>query len=151
LLDQLRPEDIALMVYTSGTTGPPKGAMLSHRNIITMLENITKALPLYDTDELVSYLPLCHVAERLLSVMVPMYVGYTVNFAESVETVTEAMREIYPTVFLGVPRIWEKMHSTVAIKMKDATWLKRKVFQACWLWEGSTRTRSSPGGRSLSG
>ncbi len=128
LLDQLRTEDIALMVYTSGTTGPPKGAMLSHRNIITMLENITKVLPLYDTDELVSYLPLCHVAERLLSVMVPMYVGYTVNFAESVETVTEAMREIYPTVFLGVPRIWEKMHSTVAIKMKDASWLKRRVF-----------------------
>lgn len=129
MLDELRPEDIALMVYTSGTTGPPKGAMLSHRNIINMLENITKALPLYDTDELVSYLPLCHVAERLLSVMVPMYVGYTVNFAESVETVTEAMREICPTVFLGVPRIWEKMHSTVAIKMKDASWLKRKVFQ----------------------
>ncbi len=129
LVDQVKTRDVALMVYTSGTTGPPKGAMLSHRNIINMIESLSKTMPLYNTDELISYLPLCHIAERLLSVLLPMYRGYTVNFAESVETVTEAMREIYPTVFFGVPRIWEKMLSMVVIKMKDASWVKKRIYQ----------------------
>ena len=129
LVDHVKPEDVALMVYTSGTTGPPKGAMLSHGNIINMIESLSKTMSFCNTDELISYLPLCHIAERLLSVLLPMYIGYTVNFAESVETVTEAMREICPTVFFGVPRIWEKMLSMVVIKMKDASWVKKKIYQ----------------------
>jgi long-chain acyl-CoA synthetase len=130
LLMDLRPEDVALMVYTSGTTGPPKGAMISHANVLHMLKALTQVLPQYETDETVSYLPLCHVAERMMSVFVPLYVGSTVNFAESLETVQMAMREILPTIFLGVPRIWEKMLSGVIIRMKDASWLKRKIFEA---------------------
>jgi long-chain acyl-CoA synthetase len=129
LLFNLRPEEVALMVYTSGTTGPPKGAMISHANVLNMLKAMTQVLPQYETDETVSYLPLCHVAERMMSVFVPLYVGSTVNFAESLETVQMAMREILPTVFLGVPRIWEKMLSGVIIRMKDASWLKRKIFE----------------------
>lgn len=129
LLMDLGPEDVALMVYTSGTTGPPKGAMISHANVLNMLKAMTQVLPQYETDETVSYLPLCHVAERMMSVFVPLYVGSTVNFAESLETVQMAMREILPTVFLGVPRIWEKMLSGVIIRMKDASWLKRKIFE----------------------
>jgi long-chain acyl-CoA synthetase len=129
LLMDLRPEDVALMVYTSGTTGPPKGAMISHANVLNMLKALTQVLPQYETDETVSYLPLCHVAERMMSVFVPLYVGSTVNFAESLETVQMAMREILPTIFLGVPRIWEKMLSGVIIRMKDASWLKRQIFE----------------------
>ena len=108
LLDETKPEDVALMVYTSGTTGPPKGAMLTHQNILNMTESFMPICPMYETDEVVSYLPLCHIAERVFSLIIPLYSGCTVNFAESLDTVQEALKEIYPTVFLGVPRIWEK-------------------------------------------
>ncbi len=129
LIDQVHSEDIALMVYTSGTTGPPKGAMLSHKNILSMVQSFSKSIPFYENDEIVSYLPLCHVAERVISVFVPMHIGITVNFAESVDTVTSAMCEVFPTIFFGVPRIWEKMHANVIIKLKDASWLKRKMYE----------------------
>ena len=125
---RLSPENVAIMVYTSGTTGPPKGAMLSHDNVVQFLKAQGQVIPQYDTDEIVSYLPLCHVAERMMSVMLPIYSGATVNFAESVDTVTIDMREILPTFFLAVPRIWEKMMAGIIIKMKDASWLKRKIF-----------------------
>lgn len=128
LVDQVQPRDVAIMVYTSGTTGPPKGAMLSHENVINFLSNAGQVIPQYDTDEIVSYLPLCHVAERIMSVFLPINSGATVNFAESVDTVVLDMREILPTFFLAVPRIWEKMMANVVIKMKDASWLKKKIF-----------------------
>ncbi len=129
-VEQVRPEDVAIMVYTSGTTGPPKGAMLSQDNIVNFLKAQNRAIPQFETDEVVSYLPLCHVAERMMSVFLPLYSGATVNFAESVDTITLDMREILPTLFLAVPRIWEKMMATIIIKMKDATWLKRKIYHA---------------------
>ena len=129
VLEEVRPEDVAIMVYTSGTTGPPKGAMLSHFNITNFLENAAPCIPQFDTDEIVSYLPLCHVAERLMSVFFPINSGATVNFAESVSTVTQDMQDILPTFFLAVPRIWEKMMASVYIKMKDASWLKEKMYR----------------------
>ena len=129
-VETVQPEDVAIMVYTSGTTGPPKGAMLSHDNVVQFLKAQSQALPQYDTDEIVSYLPLCHVAERMMSVFFPINSGATVNFAESVETVSVDMREVLPTFFLAVPRIWEKMMAGIIIKMKDASWLKRKMYQA---------------------
>jgi long-chain acyl-CoA synthetase len=132
ILDKLKPEDVAIMVYTSGTTGPPKGAMLSHDNVAQFLKAQSRVLPQYDTDEIVSYLPLCHVAERMMSVFFPINSGATVNFAESVETVTMDMREILPTFYLAVPRIWEKMMAGIIIKMKDATWFKRKMYDICF-------------------
>ncbi len=125
---QINPGDVAIMVYTSGTTGPPKGAMLSHDNVVQFLKAQSQVIPQYDRDEIVSYLPLCHVAERMMSVFFPINSGATVNFAESVETVTVDMREILPTFFLAVPRIWEKMMAGIIIKMKDASWLKRKIY-----------------------
>jgi len=131
ILDRLKTEDVAIMVYTSGTTGPPKGAMLTHGNVMEFLKGASQVIPQYDTDEIVSYLPLCHVAERLMSVFLPLNSGATVNFAESVDTVSTDMREILPTFFLAVPRIWEKMMAGVFIKMKDASWLKRKTYQVC--------------------
>ncbi|HPB69635.1 MAG: AMP-binding protein [Syntrophales bacterium] len=128
-VDQVRPEDVAIMVYTSGTTGPPKGAMLSHDNVAQFLKAQSQTLPQYDTDEIVSYLPLCHVAERMMSVFLPIYSGATVNFAESVDTVTQDMREIFPTFYLAVPRIWEKMMAGIVIKMKDSTWAKATAYR----------------------
>ncbi len=109
LVDKTDPEDTALMVYTSGTTGKPKGAMISHRNAITSAENFVTATPLREDDVIVSYLPLCHIAERSFSVFYPLIVGgITVNFAESIDTVQENLREIAPTVFFAVPRIGKK-------------------------------------------
>jgi len=127
-IDEVAPEDLSVLVYTSGTTGPPKGAMLTHRNVTWMGRAITKDSPVYDTDEVMSFLPLCHIFERLFSVFVHITHGYTVNFIESPDTVTDNMREISPTVGYAVPRIWEKYLSAVYIRMSDATWLKRLVF-----------------------
>jgi long-chain acyl-CoA synthetase len=135
LFDQLpsrtRPEDVAIIVYTSGTTGPPKGAMLSHRNILTMTDAMFSEEPFSENDSLVSSLPLCHVAERMFSLFFPLRSGHTVNFAESIDTLQEDLIEISPTAFLNVPRIWEKMHSSIIIKMQDSFPLKRWVFNAC--------------------
>lgn len=132
LVDETDSEDTALMVYTSGTTGKPKGAMISHRNAIASAKNFVAATPLREDDVIVSYLPLCHIAERSFSVFYPLIVGgITVNFAESIDTVQENLREIAPTVFFAVPRIWEKVHSSHIMRMRDATWFKRLVDKWC--------------------
>jgi len=132
LVDETEPEDTALMVYTSGTTGKPKGAMISHRNAIASGVNFVKATPLKADDVIVSYLPLCHIAERSFSVIYPLVVGgITVNFAEGIDTIQANIREIAPTIFFAVPRIWEKMHSGHIMRMRDATWLKRKTDEWC--------------------
>jgi len=140
LLSRTRPEDVALMVYTSGTTGPPKGAMLTHRNLLAIGRSFSGVLDISDRDQVVSYLPLCHIAERLLSVILALSVGYTVNFAESIDTVQESLYEISPTVFVGVPRIWEKMATAIQIRMKDATPLKQANFR---IWMGMAKRISA--------
>ncbi|MCF8142503.1 MAG: AMP-binding protein [Deltaproteobacteria bacterium] len=127
-MDEVTPEDLSVLIYTSGTTGPPKGAMLTHRNVMWMGKTISKDNPVYDTDEVMSFLPLCHIFERLFSVFAQITHGYTVNFIESLDTVTDNMTEISPTVGYAVPRIWEKYLSAVYIKMSDATWFKKVVF-----------------------
>ena len=121
-------EDVAVLIYTSGTTGPPKGAMLTHRNLMWMGGAITSENPMDDSDEVLSFLPLCHVFEQLFSVMGHITHGYVVNFIENMETVNDNMIEVSPTVGYAVPRIWEKYLSAVYIKMSDATWFKRLVF-----------------------
>ena len=130
MIEATRPDDVAVMVYTSGTTGIPKGAMITHRNMIAMIEGLAQILPFKNTDTFVSVLPLCHIAERSFSMIFPMYAGCTVNFAESVHTLQDDMREISPSAFLTVPRIWEKMHSNIYIKIKDAFFIKRWIFNA---------------------
>jgi long-chain acyl-CoA synthetase len=123
------PEDLCIMVYTSGTTGKPKGAMINHINIEAMTQGTIAAIGAGPGDSVVSYLPLCHVAEKIFSLFLPMYVGYTVNFAESIATIQADLREIGPTVFLGVPRIWEKLQSAIMIKIKESTPIKRWLFR----------------------
>jgi long-chain acyl-CoA synthetase len=125
---EVRPDDVCMLIYTSGTTGPPKGAMLTHRNLTWMGRAITTDNPMYPTDEVISFLPLCHIFEQLFSVLGHITCAYTVNFVEKPDTVTDNMVEISPTVGYGVPRIWEKYFSAICIKMSDATWFKRVVF-----------------------
>lgn len=122
------PEDLALIIYTSGTTGPPKGAMLSHQNVTWTTWSIGNAIKFYPSDEVLSFLPLSHIAERMFSVFLPIRFGYTVNFTESPDTITENFREVSPTVIFAVPRIWEKYYSSVRIRIANATWLKKVVY-----------------------
>jgi long-chain acyl-CoA synthetase len=126
----LTPDDVALLIYTSGATGPPKGAILTHRNVTWMARAVALDNPIFDTDEVLSFLPLCHIFERIFSVLAHVTHGYTVNFVEGLDTVTDNMIEVSPTVGYAVPRIWEKYYSAIAIRMADATWFKRLVFAA---------------------
>ncbi|MGE0573905.1 MAG: long-chain fatty acid--CoA ligase [Reyranella sp.] len=121
-------DELALLVYTSGTTGPPKGAMLSHRNVIFQISNADAFIPMGTDDEQLAFLPLCHVAERTFTAFLPLRSGAIANFAESVETVPENIREVAPTSFFAVPRIWERFYSSIAIRMKEATWLGRTAY-----------------------
>ena len=123
------PDRAAIFVYTSGTTGPPKGAMLSHRNILFAIERFAEAVETTDEDQTLAFLPLCHMAERTMTAFRPLGYGGIVNFAESPDTVLENLREISPTVFFAVPRIWEKLHSLVVVTLMDATRLEQFVYK----------------------
>jgi len=123
-----RLDDIALMIYTSGSTGKPKGAMISYANIRAVTPGIAERLGLDASTTHLSYLPLCHVAEQMLTTFVPVYLGSQVNFGESIRTVQEDLREIAPSMFLGVPRIWEKLHAAINIKMQESGALRRWLF-----------------------
>lgn len=125
------PEDVCIMVYTSGTTGKPKGAMINHINIEAMTLGTIEAIGASQEDSVVSYLPLCHVAEKIFSLFLPMFLGYPVNFAESIGTIQSDLREIGPTVFLGVPRIWEKLQSAIVINIQDSPPWRRWLFKRC--------------------
>lgn len=113
-------DDVGLMIYTSGSTGKPKGAMITYRNMRAVVPGIVDRLELEPGARHLSYLPLCHVAEQMLTTFVPIYLGSQVNFGESIRTVQEDLREVAPSLFLGVPRIWEKLHAAITIKMQEA-------------------------------
>ncbi|MBI4259990.1 MAG: AMP-binding protein [Actinobacteria bacterium] len=134
LLARVDPAEPCMVVYTSGTTGPPKGAMLTSRNVTAASEATVRHFGYTEKDQLLSYLPLCHVAEKIFTLFLPLTSGATVHFGESIETVAQDLREVSPTVFLGVPRIWEKLQATIEVKMQDASPLKR------WLYRRFTRS-----------
>src|SRR5438309_1163055 len=135
LIDERNLDEIPMLVYTSGTTGPPKGAMLSGASLAHAVAIAAQTWAATTEDRILSYLPLCHVAEKLFSIHIPIATGASANFAESVETVPQNLREVKPTIFLGVPRIWEKMAAGVAIRASDADPLKRLTFRI-WLAVG---------------
>ena len=114
-------DDLAILVYTSGTTGPPKGAMHSNRGVTHQMRHANDLFPSTDHEERLVFLPLCHVAERIGGYYISLALGSVMNFAESPETVPDNLREVQPTAFLAVPRIWEKFYSGVTIALKDAT------------------------------
>ncbi len=128
-LARQRLDDIGLMIYTSGSTGKPKGAMISWRNMRGVVPGIVDRLALDADASHLSYLPLCHVAEQMLTTFVPIYLGSQVNFGESIRTVQEDLREVAPSMFLGVPRIWEKLHASISIKMQETGALRRALFE----------------------
>ncbi len=129
LVNSVSPDDIAILVYTSGTTGPSKGAMINHTNLLYSINTGYDIFNVMEHEEQLSFLPLCHILERSVSVMIPLKTGAVVNFAESIDTVPENIREVSPTVFIAVPRIWEKFYSSITILMKDATFIGKFFYQ----------------------
>ena len=125
-----RPEDLAILVYTSGTTGKPKGAMHSHRSLVHSARGYNSLVAQDERDERMCFLPLCHIAERMGGEYFALYTGSVLNFVENPETVPENVREIAPTVFTAVPRVWEKFYSGVMIALKEAG----RVQQAAYGW-----------------
>ncbi|HEV7888841.1 MAG TPA: AMP-binding protein, partial [Acidimicrobiales bacterium] len=146
LVEQRDPADTAVIVYTSGTTGPPKGAMLTHANLLSAGHTFAAAFDATGQDEVLSYLPLCHVAERLFSTIDALQVGYLVNFGEGGESFVSDLREVQPTIFLGVPRVWEKMMAGVQIRLGDASFVKRTVARF-WLKRGAALARKRMTGK----
>ncbi len=125
-----RPEDLAILVYTSGTTGKPKGAMISHRNLVHVVRGYNEVLPQDECDERICFLPLCHIAERVGGEYSSLYTGSILNFVENPDTIPENVREIAPTMFLAVPRVWEKFYSGVTIAISEST----KAQQLAYKW-----------------
>jgi long-chain acyl-CoA synthetase len=125
-----RPQDLAILVYTSGTTGRPKGAMHSHQGLVYTVHGYNTLIARDEHDECMCFLPLCHIAERMGGEYFSLYTGAKLNFVENPETVPENVREIAPTVFTAVPRVWEKFYSGVMIALKEASALQ----QAAYAW-----------------
>jgi long-chain acyl-CoA synthetase len=135
LIARASPDDVCILVYTSGTTGPPKGAMLTHRNLIYASYIYAEAVGISDKPfESVCYLPLCHVAERCYSEVMQLVLGGTVSFAESIDTVALNIREIAPTFFVGVPRIYEKLQQNFLFRLGESGQLRQGFAKACFAW-----------------
>jgi long-chain acyl-CoA synthetase len=147
--------DTALMIYTSGSTGKPKGAMLTYGNIRAQGIAVVERLGLDAGTTHLSYLPLCHVAEQMTTLMAPVYLGSQINFGESIRTVQEDLREVAPSMFLGVPRIWEKLHSSIHIRMLETGGLRRRLFEwayaTCEPFAETPRNKRSLGEKLTSG
>ena len=123
-----QPRDTCYQLYTSGTTGKPKGVMLSYDNIIITSCNAAAREGLQDDEEIVSYLPMAWVGDHILSYGQFYCTGFTVNCPESGATVLQDLHDIGPTYFFAPPRIWESILTTVMIRIEDAAWIKRKMF-----------------------
>ena len=126
-LEALEPDGLATLIYTSGTTGPPKGVMLSHKNLAWTAAASIELQDIGPGDSLLSYLPLSHIAEQVLSIHVPITCASAIYFAQSLEQMVENLKEVQPTLFFGVPRVWEKFYAGVSQKLGQATGAKKKI------------------------
>lgn len=129
LINQGHGDEVALLFYTSGTTALPKGALLSHWNLLSMGRNLMSVDPCFETDDFVSYLPFAWIGEQMMSISCGLQIGFTINFPEEPETAQENIREIGPHVMFAPPRLYEQMTRTVQVKYLDASWVKRKIFE----------------------
>ncbi|HEY4178585.1 MAG TPA: long-chain fatty acid--CoA ligase [Kofleriaceae bacterium] len=136
-LAALEPDGLATLIYTSGTTGPPKGVMLSHDNLAWTAHMLSGIGSGVDTDVSLSYLPLAHIAEQMATIANPVTVGSSVYFAESLEKIADNLKDARPTVFFGVPRIWEKFHAALSGKLGQLTGTKAKLVA----WARSVNTK----------
>ena len=123
-LAALRPDDLGTLIYTSGTTGAPKAVMLSHGNLAWTAVTLAAAFDSAASDRLISYLPLAHIAEQLGAIHDHVTIGYAVYFARNIESLGEHLKEVHPTIFFGVPRVWEKMQAGIAGKLASAKGVK---------------------------
>jgi long-chain acyl-CoA synthetase len=123
-----QPDDTAVMVYTSGTTGTPKGACLSHRYIINSVESLRATTPIYDSDVAFSYLPYCHVAERISGLYNRLYAGAAAYFVDDLSRLWDYMLELKPTVFASLPRFFEKVHARVVSDLEQASLDEQRAF-----------------------
>jgi long-chain acyl-CoA synthetase len=128
--DAIDPDDTAILVYTSGTTGPPKGAMISHTNILSLLSAQSGVFDLFEDDLSLSFLPMAHAAERVLGFFARIASGLTCAYATSVGTVLEELREVQPTLFGSVPRIFEKAHARIHAELDKKPPAAKKIFAA---------------------
>ncbi|MDN4595016.1 AMP-dependent synthetase/ligase [Polycladomyces subterraneus] len=126
---QLKREDLATIVHTSGTTGDPKGVMLSHGNLLTNIEENQYFVPVSSRDISLSFLPLSHIFERTCGQFIPMAVGGTIAYAESMETIPQNLVEVKPTVLISVPRLFEKMQQRIRDRVENSSFLRRRIFQ----------------------
>jgi long-chain acyl-CoA synthetase len=138
LVERLRPDDVAIISYTSGTTGASKGVMLSHRALIETGKSFLQVVPVGPDDELLAYLPMAWVGDTFFSVVVALLSGAAVNCPESAETVRMDFREIGPTITFAPPRIWESLLAQCQVKIEDADWVKRELTRR--LVAGAMRT-----------
>ncbi|HEX9642548.1 MAG TPA: long-chain fatty acid--CoA ligase [Acidimicrobiia bacterium] len=129
-LEALQPDDLATLIYTSGTTGPPKGVMLSHDNLGWTAGQVMEPAGITASDRLVSYLPLSHIAEQSFTIHGAANAGYSVYYAESIEALADNLKEVEPTVFFAVPRVWERFYAGVTAELGHATGVKAKI--AAW-------------------
>ena len=127
-LHSRQPQDLAILVYTSGTTGRPKGAMHSHGGLIYTVHGYSQVFDQNERDERMAFLPLCHIVERVGGEYVAIYTGSVLNFVENPDTVPENVREIAPTIFTAVPRVWEKFYSAVMVSLSEAGRLQKLAY-----------------------
>jgi long-chain acyl-CoA synthetase len=126
-LEALEEHALATLIYTSGTTGPPKGVMLTHHNLVWTTDAAGLLAPITSDERLLSYLPLSHIAEQAFTIHGAITHGYAVYYAESIERLADNLKEVRPTLFFGVPRVWEKFHAGVAAKLSEASGVKARI------------------------
>ncbi len=143
-VESLKPDALATLIYTSGTTGPPKGVMLSNQNLAWTSNVAIGITTISAKDCALSYLPLSHIAEQMFTLHIPITTGARVYFAESIEAVPENLKEVQPTIFFGVPRIWEKFHAGISAKLQDATGVKAQLVK--WAMKVGWEANETPDG-----
>ena len=123
----VQPDDLLTLIYTSGTTGAPKGVMLSHNNLLSNCRNSARYVPVGKDDKALSFLPLCHIFERMVTYLYMIH-GVSIYYAESMETIADNLREVHPSIFTTVPRLLEKVYDKIVAKGHEQTGIKHKLF-----------------------
>jgi len=138
-------DDLAVLAYTSGTTGPAKGVMLSHRNIMAQVAGAARMTGQGEADERLAFLPMCHVTERILGLYLSLHCRTISNLVENAETVPENLQEVRPTVMIAIPRVWQKFYTGIAVASAGATWLQKTLYDWAFRRSAATVEAAGPG------